>query len=61
MRRMFVIAVAALMLTAFGGWAVSITHARITPALGIQIDPAQSMINAKSLPIGHYDDYSLVF
>jgi hypothetical protein len=61
MRKMFVIAAAALMLAALGGWAASSTHARVTPARGIQIDPAQLMINSKSLPIGHYDDYSLVF
>jgi hypothetical protein len=55
------VAATALMLTAVGAWAASTTHARIEAPAGARIDPSQIMINAKDLPVDHYDDYSLVY
>ncbi len=59
MRKMLV--AAALILAGIGAWAASSTHARVTTPTAVQIDPFQTMVKAKNLPIQHYDDYSLVF
>jgi hypothetical protein len=58
--RLFLVAAAAVML-GLGGWAAtSMTHPSVA-ATGLRIDAIQATVNAKTLPVQHYDDYSLVF
>ena len=62
MRKISLVAAATvLVLTAVGAWAVSTTYARVEAPSAARIDPLQGMMNAKDLPVTHYDDYSLVF
>jgi len=64
MRKIGLLAVAALILAGVGGWVSSTIHAPGTAAAlptSIQIDPFQAMVKAKGLPTSHYDDYSLIF
>ena len=61
MRKIFIITAAALILAGLEGWLASTTNANVARPAAAQIDPMQAMINAKNLPIQHYDDYSLVF
>jgi len=55
------VAAIASMLAGVGIWATSTTRARIDVPAGAQIDPLQITIGARSLPVAHYDDYSLEF
>jgi hypothetical protein len=57
----FVIATAAALMLGLGGWAVSTPRGHIIGSTGLNVDAIQATIDAKSLPIQHYDDYSLVF
>ena len=61
MRNISLVAAIALMLAGVGVWATSITQARIGLPASAQVNPLQIMMGAKHLPVGHYDDYSLVF
>jgi hypothetical protein len=61
MRKIFIITGVALILAGLGGWVASTTNAKVARPAAAQIDPMQAMINAKNLPIQHYDDYSLAF
>jgi hypothetical protein len=61
MRKITLFAVAAAVIaTGFGVWAASPTNARVA-STGQGIKPLELMINAKGLPVPHYDDFSLVF
>ena len=51
---------AALIVACAGGWVISDTQARTTPAT-VQIDPFTLMTSAKQLPTEHFADYSFVF
>jgi hypothetical protein len=57
---LFAAAAAALILACVWGWASS-TGTKAAPPTTVQIDPFEAMVNAKSLPTSHYDDFSLVF
>jgi hypothetical protein len=57
---LFAAAAAALILACVWGWASS-TGTKAADLTTVQIDPFQAMVNAKSSPRSHYDDYSLVF
>ncbi len=46
---------------AWAGWAGSIRGHVMGPSTGLNIDAIQATIDGKSLPIQHYDDFSLVF
>jgi hypothetical protein len=50
----------ALIVACVGGWVISDTQARATPAT-VQIDPFTLMTSAKQLPTQHFADYSFVF
>jgi hypothetical protein len=57
----FVIATAAALMLGLGGWAVSMPRVHVIGSTGLNVDAIQATIDAKNLPIQHYDDYSLVF
>jgi hypothetical protein len=57
---LFAAAAAALILACVWGWASSTGTTAAAP-ISVRIDPFQAMVNAKSLPTSHYDDFSLVF
>ena len=57
---LFAAVAAALVLACVWGWASS-TGTKAAAPTTVQIDPFQAMVNAKSLPRSHYDDFSLVF
>ena len=62
MRKIGLLAIAALMLAGVGGWVASTTHARVeAPIAAGGIDPSQISINARDLPIEEFVDYSFVF
>jgi hypothetical protein len=63
MRKIPLFAIAAITALALGvgGWAVSMTQARVGVSSGLHIDAIQSTASAKSLPTAHHDDYSLAF
>jgi hypothetical protein len=62
MRKIGLLAIAALMLAGVGGWVASTTHARHeAPIAAGGIDPSQISINARDLPIEEFVDYSFVF
>ena len=56
----FAAAAAALVLACVWGW-VSSTGTKAAVPTTVQIDSFQAMVNARSLPSSHYDDFSLVF
>jgi hypothetical protein len=49
------------MLAGVGAWATSTTQARIDVPAGAQINPLEITMDARHLPIAHYDDYSLEY
>jgi hypothetical protein len=57
---LFGAAAAALIFACVWGWASS-TGTKAAAPTGVQIEPFQAMVSAKSLRSSHYDDYSLVF
>jgi len=57
MRKISLVVAIALMLAGVGVWAT----ARIDVPAGAQFNPSQITMGAGSLPVAHYDDYSLVF
>jgi hypothetical protein len=57
--KLFAIA-AALVLAGGVGWMATTTHAQ-APVLTEGINPSQMTLNAKNLPVEHFDDYSFVF
>jgi hypothetical protein len=57
---LFAAAAAAVILACVWGWASSSGTKAAVPTT-VQIDPFQTMVNGKSLPSSHYDDFSLVF
>ena len=62
MRKIGLLAIAALMLAGVGGWVASTTHARVeAPIAAGGIDPSQISINARDLAIEEFVDYSFVF
>ena len=63
MRKISLVAAIALMLAGVGVlvWATLTTQARIDVPAGAQINPLQIVMDARDLPVTHYDDYSLVF
>ena len=62
MRKIGLLAIAALMLAGVGGWVASTTHARVeAPIAAGGIDTSQISINARDLPIEEFVDYSFVF
>jgi hypothetical protein len=56
-----IIATTAALMLGLGGWAASMPRVHVFGATGLNVDAIQATIDAKSLPIQHYDDYSLVF
>ena len=47
---------AAFILAGIGVWVASTTHARVEAAIeGYRIDPFQIMLNARDLPVEHYE------
>src|SRR5215510_5009773 len=61
MRKISLAAAITLLLAGVGVWATSKTQARIEAPAGAQINALQLMMDARDLPVAHYDDYSLVF
>ncbi len=62
MRKIGLLAIAALMLAGVGGWVASTTHAQVeAPIAAGGIDTSQISINARDLPIEEFVDYSFVF
>ena len=69
MRTISLAAAISLMLAGVGVWATSNTQARVDVPTGAQIhahpadvpSPFELMMDARNLPVAHYDDYSLVF
>ena len=59
MRKIGLFAVAAtFILAGIGAWAASTTHARFDAAVeGPRIDPFQITLNARDLPVEHYDAF----
>jgi len=57
MRKISLFAVAAAFIFAgIGVWAASTTHGRVEAAIeNYSIDPFQMMLNARDLPVEHYD------
>ena len=57
MRKIALFAVpAAFILASIVAWATSTTHARVDAAMeGPRIDPFQIMLNARDLPVEHFD------
>jgi hypothetical protein len=54
-------AVAAVVILAGAvGWIATTTHAQ-APIRSEAINPSQITLNAKNLPVEHFDDYSFVF
>ena len=61
MRKISLVAAIALMLAGVGVWATSTTKARLDVPAGAQINPRQMMMDARDLPVAHYDDHSVEF
>ena len=61
MRKIILVAAIVSMLASVGIWTTSTTRARIDVPASAQIDPLQITIGARTLPVAHYDDYSLEF
>ena len=62
MRKLSLIAVAAIVLAGVGGWVASTTHARVQAPLAVGgMDPLQIAINARDLPTEHIVDYSFIY
>jgi hypothetical protein len=62
MRKIDLLAIAALMLAGVVVWVASTTPARVAaPIAAGGIDPSQISINARDLPIEEFVDYSFVF
>src|SRR5262245_42855218 len=61
MRKISLLAAIALILVGVGVWATSNTQARIEAPAGAQINTLRLMMDARDLPVAHYDDYSVVF
>ena len=61
MRKISLFAVAAAFIFAgIGVWAASTTHGRVEAAIeNYSIDPFQMMLNARDLPVEHYDLFCL--
>jgi hypothetical protein len=57
---LFAAAAAALIVACVWGWTSS-TGTKAAAPTTVQIDPFQAMVNGKSLPSSHYEDFSLVF
>jgi len=57
MRKISLFTVAAAFIFAgIGAWAASTTHRRVEAAIeDYRIDPFQMMLNARDLPVEHYD------
>ena len=51
---------AAVILAGAVGWIAPTTHAQ-APVRAEGINPSQITLNAKNLPVEHFDDYSFVF
>jgi hypothetical protein len=61
MRKISLFAAIALVLAGVGAWATSITQTRIDVPAGAQINPLDTTMGAKHLPIAHYDDHSVEY
>lgn len=56
---LFVIAAVTALMVGLGGWvAASMSHGRVVPSAGLEIDvdAIQATIDARTLPTQHYDD-----
>jgi hypothetical protein len=62
MRKMTSIAAVAAVVILAGavGWIATTTHAQ-APVRSEGVNPSQITLNAKNLPVEHFDDYSFVF
>jgi hypothetical protein len=61
MRKISLFAAIALVLAGVGAWATSITQTRIDVPAGAQINPLDTTMGARRLPIAHYDDHSVEY
>jgi hypothetical protein len=50
----------ALTLAGAAGWIATTTHAQ-APVSAERVDPSQITMNARNLPVEHFDDLSFVF
>jgi len=57
---LFAVAAAVIATGVFGVWAASPTNARV-PSLGQGINPHDIMMNARTLPVIEFADYTFVF
>ena len=52
----------ALTLAGTAGWIATTTHARVeAPVSAERINPSQIALNARNLPVEHFDDQTFVF
>jgi hypothetical protein len=59
--RLFALATTLIVATATG-WIATTTYARVkTPVSLVEINPSQITLNARNLPVEHFDDLSFVF
>jgi hypothetical protein len=56
-----VIATTAALMLGFGGWLAFMPRVHAIGSTGLDVGAIQTTKDAKSLPIQHFDDYSLVF
>jgi len=56
-----VVVAAALIIAGVGGWKLSSPDQTAASPIGMRVDPFQTMIGARGLPVKHYHDFSVVF